>query len=170
MNRKGFSFSMLNWMLTRIPFIIGLVIIFNVFYTSQFNFALDAHNTANLIFEKRFIYSTLAYKDPETGRAYPGVIDISKFSDEGINESFIFDRNYIAARFTLKDLDTSISQVVYLNRIWFDRWSPYTTFTQYDRFSMNRPVWIRDGDVMKKGLLKIEVIIDNDEPTVTQVR
>ncbi|MBN2421881.1 hypothetical protein JXB41_01525 [Candidatus Woesearchaeota archaeon] len=161
--KKAQAFNIMHWSFTRIPFIIGLIIIFYLFFSSQYNFALETHKVGDYIFEKRFLYSpnALAYQDPETKRVYPGIIDMTKFDEDNINKSFVFEKSYIAAKFELTDLETGHVKEIYVNEKWYNRWSSYTSFEQYDQYILKRFVLIKTKDGFTKGFLKMDLVVNN---------
>jgi hypothetical protein len=67
-------------------------------------------NSENVVLQSRFFNSPLcfAYHDTVTNRAYPGIIDTSKFSQERMNLCYEVPENYISGcfRIQLKNLDT----------------------------------------------------------------
>lgn len=61
-------------------------------------------NVEDTVIQSRFFNSPecFAYQDSATGRAYPGVIDISKFSQERMNSCYNVPDNYINGCFKLE--------------------------------------------------------------------
>ncbi|MFH0875485.1 MAG: hypothetical protein V1859_06090 [archaeon] len=164
------SFNILNYTL-RIIFIGVLMVTFYVFFTALFTFNLESQNVVNKVFEKRFLYSDtlFVYKNDAIGRVYPGIIDIKKFDEQHINEAFVFEKSYIAAKCTLKNSRTNEKKELYLNKKWFDRWYPYTAFEEYDKYTLRRFVLIENEGKFDSGLLEIEVVYSNPGTEKTEV-
>ncbi|MBN1501915.1 hypothetical protein JW930_00085 [Candidatus Woesearchaeota archaeon] len=171
MQKKAQAFHILEWIISRVPFILVLFVTFYIFFSSQFSMGLESHEVGNLVFTKRFLYSgnALAYRDPETARVYPGIIDFEKFNNETMEEAFSYEKNYIAAKFELENLDTDEIIGIYVNGRWYNRWRHYTQFEQYEGMELRRFVLIKDGDNLYKGALKMDVVVSNIPSYVSEM-
>lgn len=160
-SKKGVSFSTLNLFFWRLLF---LTIVFALIWyltSSQINAKTDIKQTKNFIIIKRALSSptSFIYSDPNTGRFYPDIIDLKKFDDEELlNNSINVEKNLIAVKFELKDLDTDKSYYNYLNRKWYDRLAPLVQFDKYDKDIKWKYVLIKTENGTNKGLLRIDVV------------
>ena len=134
MNKKGLSYEAVM----KIPDLIFLVIAFLVVWlllglhvkSEVETFPIESDITA-----VRMLYNSLAYQDPDTGRIYPGVIDLEKLNNKYLEtvystsglplkvmfndlEAYIDEDNYkdnYAARFT-KNVETKTIKLYTLAR------------------------------------------------------
>lgn len=163
LNKKAVSFKMLNYSILRILFIALLFYIVYLFAYSQIKVNIDIDDTKSLIFVKRLLYSpnSIAYTNSITGRTYPGIIDLDRFNSATLEKAFNFSKNNIAAKIELTDLEGNEKKEIYLNKKWYDRWEPLTKFEQYKKTIKQRYVLINDNGKLKKGLLRIDVVLSN---------
>jgi len=59
----------------------------------------------------------------------------------------------------LRNLETGNATALYLNKKWYDRWEPLTTFKGYTKKLKWRYVLIDTGDRIIPGLLRIDVVM-----------
>lgn len=154
---------MLNYAILRLIFIGLMFYMVYLFAYSQIKININADDTKSLIFVKRLLYSpnSISYTSPITGRVYPGTIDPEKFNSDILKEAFNFSKNDIAAKIELTDLETDETIAAYINKKWYDRWEPLTKFERYTKTIKQRHVLINDNGKLKKGLLRIDVVLSN---------
>ncbi len=170
------TFEMLMW----IPRIIFLVIImFAVMFIvrSYVTTTIDVSELKANVFANRVLYSPtgMAYLDPDTNRAYPGVVDIEKFKLQ-ITEKFLEKAVYygeknqeLGARFLLKNLDENEETEVFYNEDFFKEQKKIAdsgpVFTEgpggVRAYTKNYDVLILKNKVLHKGILTIEVVVPN---------
>ncbi|MFH2019889.1 MAG: hypothetical protein ABIJ34_00595 [archaeon] len=165
MNKKGDAYEILWNTIIRLPYIALIFIIFVYMYSNLIDTALDSHKINDQITLQRIIYSpdALAYKDPQTNRVFPGIIDVTKATQESFEKAFLIgEGNNIAAKIELTTLADNDIRELYVNKIWYERWSPLTNFDQYDKSIIRRPVLIRNKGILFPGIIKIHVISKNE--------
>ena len=164
MNRKGDAYEILWNSLIRLPYLALLFIIFAYMYTNLVDTALDSHRINDQITIKRILYSpnALAYKDEITERVYPGIIDIQKANQPNFEKAFLVGPgNEFAAKVEITTLANSEVRELFINEIWYKRWTPLTTFEQFEKEIFRRPVLIKDKDTYFPGIIKIHIITKN---------
>ncbi|MFH1850359.1 MAG: hypothetical protein ABH879_09360 [archaeon] len=163
MNRKALmSFNMLMW-IPRIIFltavVLSVILLVRVFVVT----GIDTKGIEAGVFMDRVWYSAngISYRDPYTGRAYPGIIDTGRFNDLILNSTMQPPQNrLIAARLELTGSET---REVFYNKLWYERWKevPFEGIGGSTMFTMLRPVIIRSGPADEAGYLKMEVFVPN---------
>ncbi len=118
--------------------------------------------------------NVISYSDTDIGRAYPGVIDFEKYKglqDKDENEmdtktiTYGEDNKLIAAKLTLKNIETNAEDIAFYNRENYEFWEPRILPTvtggsgNVKSFSEQRYVIIKNKDKMHKGILRINVIV-----------
>ncbi len=99
-------------------------------------------NLETTIFINRFLNSPdcLAYQDKETGRTYPGIIDLKKFNDKTLEKCYFTEDNALKAfKLILESSDLGIPSkedsdtIIEKNFILTPNWGPrrYTQTSQY---------------------------------------
>ncbi len=163
MKKKGDAYRILWNSIARLPFIALLLIIFSYIAANFSATAIDAYRSNDQILIKRVLYSptALAYQDPETLRVYPGIIDLSKATQENIDSAFVLNVSYIAAKVEIKTIVGTTLHELYINKVWYDRWNPYSSYEQYDKEVFKQYVLLRNGDALNRGLVRIHVISPN---------
>jgi hypothetical protein len=163
--KKGGAYEIFWYTLLRLPI---LVILFSLLgyisYSLSVN-ALDSHRVNDIIIANRIIYSpnALAYQDPETLRVYPGIIDLSKAEQSEFEKGFLtMDITRAASRIEISDADGNPLREVYINEVWYNRWTPLVGFQQYDMSVFRYPVLIREGGYYRSGVIKISVVGPNE--------
>lgn len=161
LNKKAVSFKTLNMAFFRMVFIAIIFIVVYLFTAAWIGQKIDIQDVKNLILVKRILYSpdSISYVDPDTGRTFPGIIDLDKFNDEILNKSFNLDKSNTAAKLELKNLDTNETNITYLNQKWYERWAPLSTFAQYEKTIKWSYVLIKKNSQLNRGLLRIDVVI-----------
>jgi hypothetical protein len=164
MNKKGDAYEILWNTLIRLPYIALLFIIFAYMYTNLVDTALDSHRINDQITIKRILYSpnALAYRDDATERVYPGIIDITKANQPSFQKAFVTgDTNDFAAKVEITTLANNEVREIFINEEWYKRWTPLTSFDQYEKEIFRRPVLIKDKDIYFPGIIKIHIISKN---------
>ncbi len=100
MNKKGISYEAI----ITIPDIIFLII---AFLTVGLLLGLHMKSTVEIfplesdVTALRLIYNSLAYEDPDTGRLYPGIIDLNKL--QYLEKAFSPPEKYMPLKITFED-------------------------------------------------------------------
>lgn len=163
MDHRGTSFKMMNWSFSRIIFITLLLFTVYLLVTSTIRYQLNVSELQNLIITKKLLNSpdSFTYTDPVTLRTYPGIIDLGKFSTENLENTFNVESINVAVKLELTDLENNVAYEAYLNKKWYDRWSPISSFDKYDSIIDKRYVLIKVDNGFHKGLLKMNVVVSN---------
>ncbi|AJF61608.1 TPA: hypothetical protein HA239_04050 [Candidatus Woesearchaeota archaeon] len=161
MKKKAQTYTILNWALYRMPVIIFVAIFFAIALRSYYGTGLDSHDVENMVMIKRIIYSDniLAYRDPVTGRTFPGIVDINKFSTEHIEENLLNNNNRIAVYMELQFLDTGEIEKAYINEERARAWDDYEFVGGFDSSSLVRYVRIYDNGRLRDGRLGIKLLV-----------
>ena len=164
MNKKGDAYKILWNTIIRLPYIAILFLIFVYLNNSLTSTALESYKINDVVTVKRILYSpnALAYQDPDTLRVYPGIIDLDKANQEFMDNSFSISENIIAARIEIKSLLGTEIMELYINKKWYDRWNPISSFDQFNKEIFKRPVLIKDYAGVRLGIIKIHVISPNE--------
>lgn len=180
LNRHGMGpITTIMW----IPKILFLIIVFIVTIILIRKFlvtGIDVFQPEASTLMNSFLYSPhgLSYRDPGTGRVYPGIIDLEKFNAEttaaSLDRAFNFgkENKHVAAQFRLKSMVTAEEKVVYYNQEKYEYWS--TLAKAFGDGSYVGPGGARekkqqlyvlarakDGNLERK-ILEISVVIPND--------
>ena len=160
MDKNGVSFKILNMTFFRIFYITLAFFVVWLFTISQIQDKIEITDVQNTILTQRALYSpsSFIYTDADSGIYYPGIINITKFNDDTINNSFQI--NNIAKRFQLK-YDKKQS-TAYLNKKLFDRWEPLIKFDKYSQETVWKYVLVIDNNNFKKGRLRIDMVRQNE--------
>ena len=158
-NKKGESgvwdiYNFLHYLFVRTPFLIAFAAVFMYVLYVLSNNSLDSHHINNLILDKRIIYSpsSLAYQDKETGRVYPGIIDLSKAEQTSFEKAFVLAENdKIATKIEISSLSGELLKELYINKDWYDRWSPLSSFPKYSKEIYQMPVQIKKEAAIISG-------------------
>jgi hypothetical protein len=165
-NKKGQTYEVLEYYVIRIPFVILLIVLFLYISGSLEGRALSSHNTREQIILNRIFYSpnSISYYNATTDRVYPGIIDLSKFQKEAVLDKAFYtgDNRVISGKLELIDLETNETYETYINKDDYNKWKNYIKFDQYENFIDKRYVLIKDGDMLKRGIIKINFVIPNE--------
>ncbi len=174
MNRKG-DIDLLEWFPRIIMLIIAvLLIIFLVsFFMNRDIKTADAHISA-YTFRMMTDAEIFTYADPEINRAYPGVIELSRFQTEHIdtvlNNKGLSQWGQISSEMCLiSDNDCGVfgdtkSMVVYNNEETFKRYQPFTSTVgrgAANERTFRYPVTVTDGTERCSAVLRITVVRPN---------
>jgi len=173
-SRKAFMAEVAFWIIRILVLALSIVALVAM-KNSAINNLTKTHDLEYKIILNRMIYSptALAYVEPDTGRAYPGIIDMSKFNEEHLNESLMTNaplalRMYLKGTGTayikdkagkLKKDTVTIDKEIYYDKDQYDYMLPLTAFQQYKRINDTRLVVIQDGNYRIPGFLYMEMII-----------
>ena len=118
MKKAGLHLSaeMILW-IPRLVFLIAVTIAVIFFIRAHTSRTLDVYDTEANILVTRLVYSPycLAYKDI---RAYPGIIDINKFTNERAKNCINYEKDYQIFKVTLEDLNgEKISEISNTDKI-----------------------------------------------------
>jgi hypothetical protein len=175
--KRGSVFAIVENMLEYpfIKFLFTIVALLSVIFTIKL---LLVHDFGTDSLERRLIFFNLFYSkdafnyvDKDTGRVYPGVIDLVKFQQKGRLDyaAYFTNNNHVAVKFTLKTLEGK-EYVAYMNQRYFDLQYPYarsvTANSAGSIWSISVPVvYLVDPakpDMKNKGLLLAEVILEKN--------
>ncbi|MBI2548371.1 hypothetical protein HYW21_03400 [Candidatus Woesearchaeota archaeon] len=179
-NRQGIGpITTVMW----IPKILFLVIVFIVAIILIREFlvtGIDVFEPEAATFINSFLYSPhgLSYRDPGTGRVYPGIIDIQRFNAENVAHSldraFSFgkENNHVAAQFRLKSVSGTEETIVYYNQAKYEYWSTLAKAFGNSAYvgpggarEKKQQLYVlartKDGTLEQK-ILEISVVIPND--------
>ncbi|MBD3203997.1 hypothetical protein GF327_06865 [Candidatus Woesearchaeota archaeon] len=162
-DKKSQTYTALNWVFIRIPLVIIVLIFYLMILNMHNSTELSGHNIENIILIKRLLYSPglLAYQDTQTGRVYPGIIDIEKFDTKIIESVLLNKNNRIAANLELKNIKTGEIKRIYINEERASAWDDYITFDEFDSSFQKRHVRISQNNQFYPGTLKIKVYVRN---------
>ncbi len=163
MDKRAQTDTILNWVFYRLPIMIIVVVFFFLILSSYYTTGLTSHDVENLIMIERLTYSQdlLAYEDINTHRVYPGIVDISKFDTEHLEENLKNPNNNIAVNLELTYLDTDETKRAYVNEKQAKAWDDYVAVGGYDLSWVKRYVKVYENDVFRPGILRIKVITKN---------
>lgn len=156
MDKKGAAEAVL-WII-RIIMLIAIVAVVHYIKVSMLNDALDTYDTEFYIINSKLIYSpeAFAYKSMETGRAYPGIIDLSRFNEATLNQTI---SRGIPVRLTLRDSHSVVIAEIYRDKERYDILGPLVFAKQYDLLNKSQYVLIKDDSGLKPGMLTIEMVV-----------
>ena len=158
MNKRAVSFKIMNMAFFRILFITIAFFVVWMFTVSQIQEKIEIGDIKDTIIINRALYSptSFSYVDANTGRVYPGIIDINNFNNLQLNNSFDYSGNNIAVKFEIKY--SNKTKTAYINQKWYERWAPLTKFKQYSQTTNFRYVLVKEKDKMEKAVLRIDVV------------
>ncbi|MFH1506290.1 MAG: hypothetical protein ABIE94_04885 [archaeon] len=167
LNKKAFSAKyMLLWIMR---FIILAIVVFVIIMLFRMLIVNDMRvlELKREVLYSRIIYSpnALTYVDRETGRAYPGIIDLDKFTTTNMHSSMDYSYDqYISAKISLLDTNgDAVKSPIYFNKVWYDRWLPLSNWRflglgSTDRMDYKLPVTYEDKGEFKQAVLHIDII------------
>lgn len=160
MNKKAVTEDILTYIVYRLPIMIFIAAFLLLVLTQHYTTGLDSHEAESTIMLKRIVYSPniLAYEDPETGRVYPGTIDLSKFETGRLDSGLINKNSKIAANMELENLATGEKLRAYINEQRAKAWDDYVPLGGYDSSYSVRYVKIHDRGSTYPGILKVKVL------------
>ena len=136
---------------------------------------IDVSSTEARVLANRIFYSPniISYFDSDTDRTFPGIIDLEKYIKLQVapNEmdrktlTYGSDNGIIAAKITLKNIETNSEYNIFYNNENYDFWEPRILSTvvggsgSVKSIIEQRYVLIKVGDQLQKGILKIHVIV-----------
>lgn len=136
---------------------------------------IDTSSAEAKVLANRIFYSpnSISYFDAEIDRAYPGIIDIEKYTKLQVSPNemdtktltYGSDNGVIAAKITLKSIDTKSEYEIFYNKENYDFWEPRILSTvvggsgSVKSIIEQRYVLIKVGNQFQKGILKMHVIV-----------
>jgi len=158
--RKAQTFDILNWAFIRIFFLMIILSALAVILTSHYTTSLNSRETENLILMKRLTYSPnlLSYTDIRTGRVYPGIIDLDRFTTTNLDSNLLNRNKRLAVNLELTDIETGEVIQAYLNEQRARAWDDYVTIGGYSMSTLKRYIKIYDNGEIRDGILKMKVI------------
>jgi hypothetical protein len=143
----------------------GIFVLVSIFV----NIRVDVKPVQREVLFNRLLYqpNSIMYTDQFTGQVYPGIIDLSKFTNETLDNSakYLYERQ-ISAKLELFDWEKKLVQTAYLNGVWYGRIEPLAGAAIEGASSgkiMSRtvPVSYRDGNTLRRGYLKVQILTAN---------
>lgn len=148
-----------------VVFLVRLLVVSNI----------DTSAAEAMVLANRIYYSpnAISYLDAETGRAFPGIVDLEKYtklqsSPNGMDmKTLSYDGNngVIAAKLTLENIDLNSKYDIFYNKENYDFWEPRILSTveggsgSVKSFAEQRYVVIKSGAQLQKGILKFHIIV-----------
>jgi len=85
-----------------------------------------AETESNILMNRlQFSPEGIVMYDMETGRVYPGIVDVRKMGASNLESALNIEERDLAARFVLTDLEDEMElATTYLNRDVYDDWQP----------------------------------------------
>lgn len=155
------TFRILNMSIWRLLFILIMFTTIFQFASKVIQLTVDVNDIKATVFENRVFYSgAIASVDYETGRIHADTIDFNKFSQEGVlDDAFNYSGSRIAAKLELRNLETENVTEQYMNKVWYERWEPLTSFRGYSKVLKWRYVLIDQGGEISPGVMRTEVVM-----------
>lgn len=153
MNKKGDLADYIRW-IWRIIMLILVSVSLWMIKERAVTKMIDTHGLEfNLLFE-RVLYSPngIIYVDADTNRAYPGIIDISKFNEDSLNRIFQGGSKF-AFRLKLND------KIIYYNEEFFNDAEPLLPL-KYKKIERNEYVLVYENSKTSNGLLNIFMVYE----------
>ena len=166
MKKAALSFEMVYW-IPRMLFVVAVVITIVMLLYAHLSVTLTTQPVRAQLFAYQAIYTEhgISAKDDFIQRAYPGIIDKDRFTQDVLEKSlYLGDNQMQAAKFSLLDIDEKVIATAIYNPTWYERWLPLTGFSgsggalQYKKVF---PVLIRDQGALQPGFLAIDVVMPN---------
>ena len=110
------------------------------------------------ILAERFFYSKDCALYSNEVRAYPGVIDLSKFNENNLGNCYASDD--ISFKFSLRDLDKNIIKEVKINDFSFDLCKVKNK--NFNCYFNRQYVLYFDNNIEKQGLVDTQIVIKNE--------
>lgn len=156
MNKKAIG-DIVLW-IVRIIMLVFIVAAINLVKTAALNGALQSYDTEFYVVNSKILYSptTLAYRSLETGRAYPGIINLGYFNGTILNKSI---GSSPPVRLVLSSIDKSIVKEIYNDKERYNILEPLTFAKQYDLLNKTHYVLIKESSGLKPALLNIQVVV-----------
>jgi hypothetical protein len=166
-NKKGAVEEILEYFPDIILTIIVMTSIFlmvNLFLNQK----LEVQNLQKEVFVGRVLYSpdSIMRTDNLTGKVYPGMIELEKFSNKTLEDSIKYSyERQLASKMTLYDVEGGIVKTVYYNSEWYNRFKPLADSNLggvggIKKYSKKIPInYIDKEKIISPGMLDIEVLI-----------
>jgi hypothetical protein len=170
LNKKG-DVGAEEW-LEQIPYIIfTAVVMIAIFVLVNYyvNLSVNVKPLESEFLFDRMMYSpdTIMYADPTTGIVYPGVIDLTKFTNETLDRSINYSyERHIAAKLSLFNARKEFVKSAYLNHELFNNLEPLalnkiTGASSAVIYQKTIPAVYRENDVTAAGFLEVEMLVPN---------
>src|SRR3989338_539518 len=167
-HKKGQA-EALEWVPRLVVMSIAVVIVVMLvrYYTSR---DIQGTDTATAAYLYRIYYdgNIITYVDPETKRAYPGVIDLQKFTDNRLDTVFSGKRrngeSKIASKIILYDKPGNEIKTIYHDKKTYDQYA-WTKGVEGGQGAAQREeqflITIKDGSSEQLGRLHIIIVRPN---------
>ena len=164
------AYDIIYWSF-RILFI--LILMFSFVYLARVfeNQFIDSSYPESILFVRYMLYNpnALPYFDSSSGRAYPGIIDLSKMDSAKLNDAMYFGENndMVAANITLNYTDAenkSQTKQVFYNQGRYENWLPLSNPTFLGRgtvrmYEEEKYVLVQDNAQRYRGFVKFVVLV-----------
>ncbi len=161
-SRKGVIKTAMTWLPRLVLFVVAVVVIAMLArYFSQQD--IDDAGLQRTSYFYRIYYdgNLITYKDPGTGRVYPGVIDLAKFRGETLDATFGTSGS-IASMLTLRGACVT-QQEIYNDKATYEQYLPFARFGTLGPGSATLqeeilPVTIQRPDGRCAGTLNVTIV------------
>src|SRR3989344_793006 len=119
----------------------------------------DVRDIESHLLAQRFFYSKNCAIYSDNARAYPGIIDFSKFNENSLGNCYAAESN-IGFKFTLKDIGSKVIKEIKLNDVPFDLCNVKNK--NFNCYFNKQYVLYFDNNVKKQGLVDTWIIIKNE--------
>lgn len=155
-NKKGLG-DVALWII-RIIMLVGIIAVIGFLKNIALSNALQTHDTEFYIAHTKTLYSPtgLAYQSLNTGRTYPGIINLEDINETVLNESIT---RRIPTRITLIAMNKTMIKQVYYDEERYKLLEPLTFAQQYDLLNKTHLILLKEGEQIKPAILRIEMVI-----------
>jgi len=164
MNKKALSENVAIWLIRLAIFLPILVV--TVIFLTRFIVAIyvqTADAQANVYINK-ILYDKDGIIRFENDRAYPGAIEMDRFSEYRLNNTMRFDKGEEGpcAKLVLKNKETGKEETIFWHKKWYERLKPRASFrgigSPYER-EANVLVSIYEDGRYVPALLTIDMVV-----------
>jgi len=103
----------------------------------------------------------ISYVDPDTGRVYTNMIDLSKVTTEHLESNMNNLDNAVAVNIEILNHETGETTRAYINELKAKTWDDYIYLDKTDVSAIKKFVQIYDNGEIYQGTLKLKVYIQN---------
>jgi hypothetical protein len=161
--KRGQGFKIFNYSIFRMMFFTIFFSTVYLFTTSQLKAEVNTGPIQEAQLLSRLLYSpnALVATDEITSRTYAGILDMERINSKNniLDKAFERGNAKIAAKIQITLLDGNTKVETYVNKKEYDRWAPLVKFSQYEKSINKVYVLVKDGDVLKPGLMRVDVVV-----------
>lgn len=114
--------------------------------------ATTSRNIGSPIIENR-IYQTLGYIDPNTGRLYPEIIDLTKFNEEYLANNILSD-SALGLKLKINNQELFYDKEFYIIADQQPR--------KYNKITITRPITTIENNIKKQAHIKLDILTKNE--------